>query len=61
LLIEANLKQTESPLAEAEALLLPLAEAWKACTPPAADRDFPDGELPLQETSIGSSAELSFR
>ena len=33
LLIEANTKQTESPLAEAESLLSTLAEAWKACTP----------------------------
>ena len=61
LLIEANAKQIESPLAEAEALLFPLAEAWKACIPPVADCDFPDGEPLLQETSIGSSAELSFR
>lgn len=61
LLIEANVKQTESPLAEAEALLLPLAEAWKACAPAMADRDFPDGELLLQETSIGGSAALSLR
>jgi flagellar secretion chaperone FliS len=61
LLIEANVKQTESPLTEAEALLLPLAEAWKACTPPVADRDIPNGELLLQETSIGGSAALSLR
>jgi len=61
LLIDANVKQTESPLAEAEALLFPLAEAWTACTPPVSDRDFPDGELLLQETSIGGSAELSLR
>lgn len=60
LLIEANVKQTESPLAEAEALLLPLAEAWKACTPTAVDH-FRDGELLLQETSIGGSAGLSLR
>src|SRR5215469_15800925 len=31
LLIEANAKQSEVPLAEAEALLATLAEAWKAC------------------------------
>ncbi|HTC90987.1 MAG TPA: flagellar export chaperone FliS [Bryobacteraceae bacterium] len=61
LLIEANVKQTESPLAEAEALLSPLAEAWKACAPPVPDRDVPNGELLLQETSIGGSADLSLR
>jgi flagellar protein FliS len=61
LLIEANVKQTESPLAEAEALLLPLAEAWKACALPLADRDVPGGGLLLQETSIAGSAELSLR
>jgi flagellar secretion chaperone FliS len=61
LLIEANVKQTESPLAEAEALLLPLAEAWKACAPPLADRNFPEGELLLQETSMGGPTELSLR
>jgi flagellar protein FliS len=61
LLIEANVNQTESPLAEAEALLFPLAEAWKACAPAAADRDFPDGDLLSQDSSIGASAELSLR
>ena len=40
LLIEANTKQTEAPLAEAEGLLSALAEAWKACTPPAARARF---------------------
>jgi flagellar secretion chaperone FliS len=38
LLIEANLKQMEGPLAEAETLLSTLAEAWKACTPPSPER-----------------------
>jgi len=33
LLVEANTKQSEARLAEAEGLLSPLAEAWKACTP----------------------------
>ena len=39
-LIEANLTQTEKPLAEAEALLATLAEAWKACVPPVPERSF---------------------
>ena len=39
-LIEANLTQTEKPLAEAEALLATLAEAWKACVPPAPESSF---------------------
>jgi len=37
-LIEANLQQSEKPLAEAEALLCTLAEAWKACAPPPLER-----------------------
>jgi flagellar secretion chaperone FliS len=40
LLIEANLKQMEAPLAEAEGLLSTLAEAWKACAPLAPERGF---------------------
>jgi flagellar protein FliS len=35
LLIKANLKNIEPPLAEAEGLLRTLAEAWTACTPAA--------------------------
>jgi flagellar secretion chaperone FliS len=39
LLIKANSKQIDPPLAEAERLLATLAEAWEACAPPtAADR-----------------------
>jgi len=59
LLIEANMKQMEAPLAEAEGLLFTLAEAWNACTPPVADPGFPDGELLLQEASPSGSAEFS--
>ncbi len=40
LLIEANLKQIEAPLAEAEGLLSTLAEAWKACTPAVTEHSF---------------------
>jgi flagellar protein FliS len=36
LLIKANSKQIDPPLAEAERLLGTLAEAWEACAPPAA-------------------------
>lgn len=35
LLIEANTRQREAPLEEAERLLEPLAEAWQACRPAA--------------------------
>ena len=37
-LIQANLTQTEKPLAEAEALLATLADAWKAGAPFAPER-----------------------
>jgi flagellar protein FliS len=37
LLVDANIKQSEAPLAEAEGLLTTLAEAWKACSPAAPD------------------------
>lgn len=33
LLVEANVKQVEPPLAEAEKLLTTLAEAWETCQP----------------------------
>jgi flagellar protein FliS len=45
LLIEANIKQSEAPLAEAEGLLSTLAEAWKACTPAACEHTFINSEL----------------
>jgi len=45
LLIEANARQNEAPLAEAEALINTLAAAWKACQPAAREPDFPNGDL----------------
>jgi flagellar secretion chaperone FliS len=45
LLIEANLKQIEPPLTEAERLLSTLAEAWTACTLVASQRRVEDKEL----------------
>jgi flagellar protein FliS len=45
LLIEANTKQIEAPLAEAEGLLTTLAEAWTACTPPVPAPGFHNNEL----------------
>jgi flagellar protein FliS len=45
LLVEANIKQIEAPLAEAEGLLSTLAEAWKACTPAMPEPGFPNSEL----------------
>ena len=32
-LLEANVRQTDEPLAEVQRLLAPLLEAWDACTP----------------------------
>jgi flagellar secretion chaperone FliS len=58
LLIEANIKQIESPLTEAEGLLSTLAEAWKLCTPVEAEYGFSESELRVQavDAAIPSSA-----
>jgi flagellar secretion chaperone FliS len=40
LLIEANSRQTEAPLAEAERLLSTLAEAWRSCSPAVREPEF---------------------
>lgn len=42
LLVEANSKQIEAPLAEAESLLSTLAAAWKACNPPQLEPSLPN-------------------
>lgn len=47
LLVESNVKQTEAPLAEAERLLITLADAWNQCVPP-------------QPESIGSRQEFAY-
>jgi flagellar protein FliS len=52
LLIEANMKQIEAPLAEAESLLSTLAEAWKACTPAVPERSFPTSEVFIRDTPV---------
>jgi flagellar protein FliS len=59
LIIEANTKQIETPLAEAEGLLSTLAEAWNACTPavPAPEHNFPDSEL-IQRDACASDYSL---
>lgn len=41
LLQEANFKQTDPPLAEAEKLLGTLQEAWESCDPPSASSPSP--------------------
>jgi flagellar secretion chaperone FliS len=56
LLIEANTKQMEAPLAEAESLLSTLAEAWNACTLAVPGQDFPNSEPILLETYASDSA-----
>lgn len=45
LLVEANIKQDEAPLVEAEGLLAVLAEAWKTCTPRLPESEFSNSEL----------------
>jgi len=49
LLVESNTKQIEAPLAEAEALLSTLAEAWKACIPAMLEQRFANSELPRDD------------
>ncbi len=56
LLIEANTKQSEAPLAEAESLLSTLAEAWMACTPAVLEQGLPNRELIPQDASAGDSS-----
>jgi flagellar secretion chaperone FliS len=45
LLIEANTRQIEAPLAEAEGLMSTLAGAWKACSPPVRESDLLNNDL----------------
>jgi flagellar protein FliS len=59
LLIQANIKQIEAPLAEAESLLSTLAEAWRACTPAVPEHSFPSSELVLQEAYAGDSSSVA--
>jgi flagellar protein FliS len=51
LLIEANFKQIDTPLAEAQGLLSTLAEGWKACSPAMPNLSFTNGELLQREAS----------
>jgi flagellar protein FliS len=55
LLIEANTKQIDPPLAEAQSLLSTLGEAWTACSLMAPERGFPDSEL-LHDFSTSDSS-----
>jgi flagellar protein FliS len=55
LLIQANIKQIEAPLAEAEGLLSTLAEAWKACIPAMLDPGVPNSALRGDATVSGSA------
>jgi flagellar secretion chaperone FliS len=56
LLIQANLKQSEAPLIEAEGLLSTLAEAWLACTTTASEHSFPNSEPIPEEVYAGESS-----
>jgi flagellar secretion chaperone FliS len=61
LMLEANTKQIEAPLAEAEGLLSTLAEAWNACTPaaPAPEHGFPNSELIHREAYASDASPLA--
>ena len=56
LLIDANLKQIEAPLAEAESLMSTLADAWNACAPAVPERIYPNNDLVLQHASASDSS-----
>jgi|ERR1700733_1550980 len=55
LLIEANTKQIDGPLLEAEGLLSTLAEAWKACSP-VPEQSFPNSELFFRDPPASDSS-----
>ncbi|MGB6947505.1 MAG: flagellar export chaperone FliS, partial [Bryobacteraceae bacterium] len=56
LLIEANTKQSEAPLAEAESLLSTLAGAWVACTSAIPEQGFPNRELIIPQDAFGGDS-----
>ena len=58
LLIAANSQQIEAPLAEAEGLLSTLAGAWKACSPPVREPDFPNNHLLRPDAYVRSDSVL---
>ena len=53
LLIEANIEQSEAPLAESERLLGTLAEAWQACAPAVPEHGFTGSDPIPQEAYAG--------
>jgi flagellar secretion chaperone FliS len=59
LLIEANIKQIEAPLDEAEALLSTLAGAWTACTPAVPERSFANSDLLLLDAYASDSSPMA--
>jgi flagellar secretion chaperone FliS len=52
LLIEANTRQVELPLAEAERLLSALAEAWKSGAPAQKEHSAGDAQLTAQDPAV---------
>jgi len=58
LLIAANTQQSEAPLAEAEALLSTLGEAWKACSPATPENGFPHPEALAAGAELHSGSSL---
>ena len=56
LLIEANTKQIEAPLAEAEGLMSTLLGAWKACSPTVREPDFPTSDMVRPDAYVTSDS-----
>jgi flagellar protein FliS len=61
LLIAANTKQLEAPLAEAEGLLATLADGWKTCSPCGCELDLPDSDLLRPDAYVASDAQTLMR
>jgi flagellar protein FliS len=59
LLIQANIKQIEAPLAEAESLMSTLAEAWRACTPAVPEHSIASADLVLREAFVSDTSPVA--
>lgn len=59
LLIEANTKQLEAPLVEAERLVSTLAEAWKGCASAPEERNFLSSDLAPQHSPASEYSALA--
>ena len=59
LLIAANTRQSEAPLAEAEALMSTLAEAWKGCAPAGHEPDAVSHEFVMADSYSRDAVSLA--